>query len=321
MRILAFASFCLPVTRKRPRTRRTDPDTRASIRPSCQSLSWKSLAPALVCILLLSGPLAGCATGVAEFRLHVKAFDDQYDQGQLVLNALARAERKLVKAKIDERPYDQFNPGEAAYYLDNVDPPITASIRASYKSLKSFMMPLGALANGEAAAALSNRIGTLVTNLSDAAAATRLAAAGFAIAPAAVLLGKTFGYLTSAQDILKPLLTAASLQSFRTEILRTYPAMYNLLEELREGTAVMYIVFRESHRDKNGHTSKAGRDELAKERELLAGWVVLMDRALYPPWTPRVQLLRPAPHRRTYQHSQNRRLSSGYWQRRSRACG
>ena len=50
-----------------------------------------------------------------------------------------------------------FDPDNAAYYLDTVDPPITASFRASLKSLKIYNEALVGLTNGEAASVLAAR--------------------------------------------------------------------------------------------------------------------------------------------------------------------
>ena len=114
-------------------------------------VQWRPNVPSLfpVLTLFLIILLGGCATGAAEFQLYIQGFDDQYEQGQIVLDRVARAERIVVRRRLARTSASGFNPDDAAYYLDTGDPPITASIRASLKSLKDYNHALGALANGE----------------------------------------------------------------------------------------------------------------------------------------------------------------------------
>lgn len=239
----------------------------------------------LIAGVLLSG--CGSTRGVAEFQLYNESFNSQFEQGDTVLDLLAEAERKLGRSQIERRGglRGQFIPKEAAYFVDNVDPPITASIRTSLKSLKAYNEALGGLANGEAAAALSNRINTLAGNLIGAVAASSTALGGpVAVQGSGKLLGDAATALNLATPIITAVATRAARESFRTQLVATYPHMRKLLVTLREGTPVMYYVLFEGRRTpgyiKNGGLRTEDKSALEKDRQTLAGWVLLLDKTL-----------------------------------------
>ncbi len=239
-------------------------------------------------MLILGTALTGCATrGIAEFQLYNQAFDVQYEHGELILNSLAHAERTIVLRRIRHSGEIQsFNPDQAAYFVENVDPPITGSIRTSLKSLKTYNDALGGLANGEAAEALSNRMGTLATNIAGAIAAAQAALAGAAAIPGATeLVSESAQALRVATPIIKELATFASRCAFRKQLIATYPSMRDLLLALRKGTPAMFEVFkrarvqRGSLEDPSG-ISMEGQAALENDRAMLAAWVVLLDKTL-----------------------------------------
>ena len=104
---------------------------------------------------------AGCAQGVPQYNVYVLAFNAQYEQGDSVLDIVGQAERAVGGRQLNPAVFD---PDNAAYYLDTVDPPITASFRASLKSLKTYNEALVGLTNGEAANVLAARVSMLATN-------------------------------------------------------------------------------------------------------------------------------------------------------------
>jgi hypothetical protein len=235
-------------------------------------------------VLVVAGAVLGaCSYGAAEFQLYTKAFDAQYEQGQRVLDSVAVAERIVVTRSFKENPRrPAFSPARAAYYLDNVDPPITASIRASLKSLKAYNEALASLANGEAAEAFTNRVGTLATNVVAAAAAASIAASGrIAIAGADKLVGDSAGYLAEALPYVKAIAVFASREAFKRELSRTYPAMKGLVLTLRDGTPAMFLMLRQSRTNvEQDFMSAESLAVLKKDREALAGWVLLLDQTL-----------------------------------------
>jgi hypothetical protein len=232
----------------------------------------------------LFGCLAvGCAQGVPEYYTYVLAFNAQYEQGDAVLDIVGQAERTVGGRLLDPAVFD---PNSAAYYLDTVDPPITASFRASLKSLKTYNDALVGLTNGEAANVLTARISLLATNTAAGISAGSAALGGpAAVVGAEGVVAATTGALKVAEPIFKTAATAASREAFRQELVRAYPEMRMLLVELRKATPPMYQIMRRSLVIPGNFETDTGRSSeseraLANKRQLLAGWVLLMDKSL-----------------------------------------
>jgi hypothetical protein len=228
---------------------------------------------------------AGCSQAVPEYNIYVQAFNAQYEQGDAVLDIVGQAERVVVLRRLERRS-DSFDPDNAAYYLDNVDPPITASVRASLRVLKAYNDALAGLANGEAAEVLVTRMSGLATNVSAAGSAASVALGGPAAAAGAeVLIAGTAKALEIAMPILRTAATAASREAFRQQLIEAYPAMRDLIIALRKGTPDMFEMIRRSLVTRGSDESRTGRSAegdriLNKDRQLLAGWVILMDKTL-----------------------------------------
>ncbi|MER8394924.1 hypothetical protein NKH10_23885 [Mesorhizobium sp. M1340] len=249
------------------------------LRPNVQLLS-------AVLVVFYSISLASCVSGVAEFQLYVQAFGKQYEQGQTVLDRVARAERIVVRRRMAGTSASDFNPDQAAYYIDIGDPPITASIRASLKSLKDYNDALGALASGERAEALVARAGTLTVALAGTVTALGAATGAAALVPgASQLVSQAAGAANQAVPIFQRIGAHASRESFRRQLIEAYPAMRELMLAMREGTPAMYEIMKRSYVQRGSLETPTGIPssnvaELEKDRELLAGWVVLIDRSL-----------------------------------------
>lgn len=242
------------------------------------TFGWSRISHLLPLVLIPIG-LLGCAQGAAEFQLYAKAFDGQYEQAQRVFDAMARAERVVVKRNLAS---NEFQPALAAYYLDNVDPPVTSSIRNSLRSLKNYNDALAALQNGEAANALLNRVGTITTNVVAAIASTQVALGGPAAQIGATkLIGDSDSLLKAVLPILQPLVTAASREAFRQQLVVAYPSMKGLVVTLRDNTPVIFALFKRSHQNiDERRPSKEALLAIEKDREMLAGWVLLLDQTL-----------------------------------------
>lgn len=246
--------------------------------------------------------VAGCGNrGAAEFQLYSQSFNLQYEQGDAVLNALANAERAVVLRgiKAENKP-DRFEPNKAAYFVAGVDPPITASIRASLKSVKIYNEALSALANGEAAEALTNRVGTLTTNVVGGIAASQAAFSGPAgVAAAATMVAGVGSTLKVVLPIFQQAATYASRESFRQQLILAYPHMQDLLIKLRNGTPQMFAVLYRSHvqigRLGVGRDGVSDAAAVEKDRALLAGWVVLLDNTLIAMETAAAAAMSDAP--------------------------
>lgn len=235
----------------------------------------------VVATLLLLPVLTGCSGGIAEFQIYDQAFDAQFAKGEAVLDRVARAERIVVLRREARKPaLQEFDPNNAAAYLGTGDPPITAAMRASLKSVQSYNKALTGLANGESARSLSARAGKVTSNLLSASGALAVASGGSS-AFAAAGAGLVGGLL----PVFERVAAAANRAAFRRDLLKAYPDMRKLLQRMRDGTSEMFELIRRSYVQRgllgaSGGVPTADLPKLRQERQLLAGWVVLLDRTL-----------------------------------------
>lgn len=124
------------------------------------------------CVALFLLILSACVRpGAHEFIVYQSAFNEAYQVGQLVLDKLAVAERKAFdnsRKKIAPGNV-YFDPGEARYLADNVDPPATASLRKSLDIVQVYTQTVSALATGESATAIAGRLTEIGTKAASVA--------------------------------------------------------------------------------------------------------------------------------------------------------
>lgn len=236
-------------------------------------------------LVLISGLLNSCtAAGYQEFQLYSQAYEAQYVQADTVLQAVGSAERALwtEQQRRGNKP-GYFRPDDAAYYIDAVEPPKTAAIRASLLVVKSYNQAMIGLASGENAKALSAKISTLTMNVASATLAVA-ALATPAATPAKLASSNTARFaaaMTGYLDYL-PFVTEvaniASREAFRKQLINSHPTINNMLLTLRnDGTRVMYEVLRTP--DDNGLDTPFPKTD-AGAQKLLAGWVLLLDKTI-----------------------------------------
>ncbi|MGO7452021.1 hypothetical protein ACCS81_08450 [Rhizobium ruizarguesonis] len=234
-------------------------------------------------LVLMSGLLSSCvAAGYQEFQLYSQAYDVQYVQADTVLQAVGSAERAIwTNRQTRKNKFGYFEPNDAAYYIDTVEPPKTAAVRASLLVVKSYNEAMIALASGENAKALSAKISTLTINVASAALA--VAALTTPSATTAQLAASNTGRFAKAMtgylDYL-PFVTEvaniASREAFRKQLIESYPTISNMLLTMRnDGTRVMYEVLRTP--GDNGVDTPVPKTD-AGAQKLLAGWVLLLDK-------------------------------------------
>lgn len=237
---------------------------------------FRRLGPILLCLLW-----ASCTAGVPEFLQFAAAYEVQAVEADKVLDRLAEAERVLVRRRFArDAGVRAFVPAEAAYYLDVGDPPLTGAIRASMRSVGLYNDTLAGLATGEAASALTVRIGDASAALAVAAGSLALLAGAGIAAPPAIGIA-----IERLRPLLGRLAGAASRAEFRRRLVAAYPDIRALVLAVRGGTAQMFVVIKRSYVQPGllGGTdgiAKADLAALAADRRLLAGWVVLLDRTL-----------------------------------------
>jgi hypothetical protein len=91
--------------------------------------------------------------------------------------------------------------------------------------------------------------------------------------------------VNQAVPIVQRIATYASREAFRKQLIEAYPAMRALLLALREGTPAMFEIMKRSYVRRGSLDTPSGISQsdmalLEKDRQLLAGWVVLMDQSL-----------------------------------------
>ena len=242
----------------------------------CVSVSMRLVA--LLCLL------ASCqARGQAEFELYRQAYEAQYVEADAVLVELAKAERTVwFAARGESRVPPRFNPDDAAYFVKTVEPPVTASLRASIRVLKDYNDALTALANGENAKAISARISKLTSEIASAVATVgSVHAAPSQSAAVKVATSKLLDVLTQSTPLLDAGLQALGREAFRRQLLDSGQMMKDLIAALRTETPGMFDLLKESHRayPESGVKRSSAREAVEKARVQLAVWVLLLDKS------------------------------------------
>jgi hypothetical protein len=248
---------------------------------------WKyGISRSVFSLLLILPLVAGCtASGYQEFQLYSQAYDAQYMQGDAVLVALGRAERVLFTRRQarDETNQYRFDPDDAAFYVDTVEPPTTASIRTTLKSIKAYNDAMTSLANGDAAQVLTNKVATFVSDTAGAITATAIATSAPELVGGAKAFAAGLKSTLVAVPILKEAATVVSREEFRRQLVAAYPLVDKMLASIRDdGTPIMYLVLtqgRVTRGDVSSHSgiSTANQASLDQEKRMLAGWVLLLD--------------------------------------------
>ncbi|MBY5704140.1 hypothetical protein HFO38_15635 [Rhizobium leguminosarum] len=247
---------------------------------------FQYLLRAAKCVLFALLLCSCTAAGFQEFQLYSQAYNAQYVQGEAVLTALGRAERVLFTRRLARTADAQyFQPNDAAFYVDGVDPPTTASIRTSLTVIKDYNDAMVALGNGESAKALTNRISTLTSNALGAVSATASAMNAPQIVLGTQSLAASLNFLLKDLPFVNAALTAASREAFRKQLIASFPVVEAMLIRVRnEGTPIMYLVLRQARRTRGselptGLTPEA-QSGVEQDRKMLAGWVLLLDKTL-----------------------------------------
>jgi len=238
----------------------------------------RHLIAAAVCIVL-----SACSFGAAQFAVYNQAFEAQFLEGEKVFDRLGRAERVLRAQQFSRMPgIRPFNPNEASLYVRVGDPPLTGALRASLGALKDYNDALTALATGAAAtsarAELTNATTTLSSSLSNLAGATGLSGS-------AELIDDVSSGIIQVIPLLEVVGRAKGRMAFREQLVAAHPDMKDLFLTLRAGTDDMFEVVQLSLTQVGGLGLTEGLDansleDLEEFRELLAGWVLLLDQTL-----------------------------------------
>ncbi|MCK7612627.1 hypothetical protein [Roseibium sediminicola] len=238
----------------------------------------RNLRSAIAIVSCLAIGLASCTTynGVAEFELYRRAFDQSYQTGNAILDILAGQERKIF---LNAHPpqTSTFNPDNASYYVDTVDPPGTAAFRRALESVKTYNDILAGLASGEVVEALSGKLLGLNETLNSAAAETKAllnSSQRANIVQATGSIGQLDARIRAASEVAKLALKYKSREDFRRFVREYNPTVIEILKSLRDGTR---IIFPSLTRSALNSIAGVNHQKVSAYRKLLADWVISLD--------------------------------------------
>ncbi|MEH6444421.1 MAG: hypothetical protein V7784_11040 [Oceanospirillaceae bacterium] len=199
-------------------------------------------------ILSGSALLSGCATtgGNAEFLVYQDAFKTTDSVAQSVLDRMAVSERVLLKMQnSDETLMNiEFKPENAQYYVTDAEPPITRSLRNSFKLVSTYGEALAALASGESANLMASRVSKLAS----------LAAKAMSTSPANIFLEP----LSSSVQVIDPVsafepliafaYTQRTRQEFQQRLLADYQNIDAVLVSMHRSTPQIFDVMKTQYR-------------------------------------------------------------------------
>lgn len=222
---------------------------------------------------------ASCTAGVNEFQAYSVAYNLQNAEAQTVLDKLAKDEREIWRLEFDTARTPTFTPENASYYVNVGDPPITGSIRSSIAGVNHFNDALLGLATGERVSALTGQITSSVNNFQQAKAGfsstAQLTSASGAAGAFKNSATSALPTLTVAIPILEAATTAVSRAQFRSLLLEAYPSLRQVLLQMKSTAGAIYKVYLAEN-----ISTGASRAQQLADRELIAGWVILLDQTI-----------------------------------------
>jgi hypothetical protein len=190
-----------------------------------------------------------------------------------IFDSLGQAERTVFRRSSGtlDKPFD---PKVAAYYQDDVLPPIAAAYRSSFELAQAYDEVLTALSKGRDISALSSKLGRLGERAA-AAWKTGEKLSGGALPK----LLKPVSKNVFSETVLQ------SRDSGRAELVKLYPEMREMVVSLRDSTEQMYEIMRRRYVVPGSFETDTGRPvehdpKHMADRKLLADWVEILDRML-----------------------------------------
>lgn len=242
----------------------------------------RALLLSLLTVAFLGSFLTGCSStrGIAEFTAYSQAYSSAAETGQALLDRLAVAERRVFQSSEAPLTADnvKFEVSNARYYVGTVDPPATASLRATLAVVGSYNDALVGLVNGQATDAIIAQF-SLIGN-SAMTAESQFAGVGGELA------GITAGIVTPLTELKKLAKFALELRSreeFRNRLVADHAQVDKVLEGLVKATPDMYAVLaRPMTRNVKAISGTRPltieeRTELETLRGALASWVILLE--------------------------------------------
>ncbi|TDX23828.1 hypothetical protein DFO67_12332 [Modicisalibacter xianhensis] len=245
----------------------------------------QKIAPAPSASYLLLLVLAGCASnGSQETIMYRDMFRETHTTSKVILDKLALSERALFEETRYSETIQKFDfiPSEARYYIETLDPPITASLRDSLEIIIAYIEAMAALATGESTKLISARaseIGALATNM--------LVSFDDVTEPSVFssIFDDTFQIiipLKAFTPLVEYAITQRTRREYQSQFLTNYENIDTVLKNMRDLTPLMMNVvktniFLSSHSAGGSIADQEALGKLKAFRTLLAGWVVLIE--------------------------------------------
>lgn len=224
-------------------------------------------------------------SGVAEFTRYQQSFDRGLIIGESVLDRLAVAERDLGRAELPalDPAAPSFDPTRARYYVDTVEPPITASLRASLALVADYNQAVAALANGESAEALATRLNLIGGGALQVATKVSTLAAGQGAGQLAGLATSLANPLNALTPLAKRAFVIRTQSAFREEVVARKGDVQAVIQALINATPEIFNVIAlpiaQSHRSVLGNTpfTEEETEMLTALQRDLANLVILLE--------------------------------------------
>lgn len=222
--------------------------------------------------------LAGCASrsGLEEFTLYKRAFDESLAVATALIDRLAASERQVGRLghfepnKLGVDPV--FKPEDAAYFSNHTDPPLAAEYRRAIVVINRYNELMLAFASGKG-------FDKAIEQLNMLASEATLFAAPVGQTPVSA------GYRAIANDILTLVAAERSREVFQASFRKTAPQLLILIDGMKAQTPVAFknlAFFLEADLLNIDRGLRAGDVAALKAkhmelRVLLSDWVILLD--------------------------------------------
>tara|TARA_R110000850_G_scaffold200600_2_gene326699 strand:- start:1647 stop:2375 length:729 start_codon:yes stop_codon:yes gene_type:complete len=196
----------------------------------------------------------------------------------LILDRFAVAERKVF-LETNQRS-TEFDPDNARYYVDDIDPPVAASLRQSFAITNAYTEALGALASGESAKQISEKITEIGTLATTAGVSVAGVTGSPQIVQAATAATKIVDPLKAMEELVEYAFTIRTRKEFRDRLLQDYKTVDDTLIKMSEITGPSFELMKWSkYLSSDMSTSGITKAELSELRSLMANWVVLIEKS------------------------------------------
>lgn len=251
---------------------------------------WMFALRRLSVILVLAVAVSSCGTyrGVSEFSVYRDTYARVHGLGNTLLDRLAVHERTLFQIG---HPFDPkthvFNPDHAAYYVEEVDPPLTAASRRTLDAVRTYNDALYGLASGEDAEALAGKLARLGA-IGTAAATDVAVLSGAGLVPEVATAIAINKILASLKPLAGEVIGVFMRERFRERLLEQAPTIREALEKVRASAKILFDKEKKSTQAKlnkqKGHHGPDWPEDKTKQLrmsvEVLSTFVILTEASI-----------------------------------------